>query len=246
MHSNARMSVLAVLGAAPGQPDSRALAIAALVSWLVAEGLGAWMLGSWIASGGPRQQGAGPDSVPRPVIFGHAGLALAGFACWVGFVATGLAVLAWLAIGFLAPAIGLGISTVTLWTPYPAHRAAAGTESPAGPRDDGPDGQGPGHDRAGVGPGDHGTGSDAAAFPGHAPGDDVPGGMITDEMLARALADEALTSRLVEDMLARMLAHPRPAAGRPKLDLAPLIPAAHGILAIATFLLAMLGAVAAL
>ena len=257
MGSNVTISLLAATGTALGRADGRGLAVAALVSWLIAESLGAWMLGRWIASGGPRQQRARPDGVPQPdgvprsVIFGHAGLALAGFACWVSFVVTGSAVPAWLAIGFLTPAIGLGISTVTVWTPYPARSAAAGAQLPAVQRDDGPDGrgpgrEGPGQDSAAARPCDHGTGSDASGSPGHAPGGDVPGGTTADEMLARALADEALTSKLVDDLLARMLARPPSAARRPKLDLAPLIPVAHGILAIATFLLAMLGAVAAL
>ena len=59
------------------------------------------------------------------------------------------------------------------------------------------------------------------------------------------LADEALTSRLVDDLLARMLAEPSPAPHRPRWNLAPLIPAAHGVFAIATFLLATLAAIAA-
>jgi hypothetical protein len=68
--------------------------------------------------------------------------------------------------------------------------------------------------------------------------------MLTEEMLARALRDKALTSRLVDDLLASMLAVPPPAR-RPKWRLAPLIPAAHGLTAMATILLAVLAAVAA-
>jgi hypothetical protein len=200
MGSNVTISVLA---AAPGRAHGRGLAFAALICWLAAESLGAWMLGRWIAGGGQRRGDARPGDVPRPVIFGHAGLAFTGLACWVGFTVTGSVVLAWLAVGVLAPAIGLGISTVTVWTPYPG-------------------------------------------LPADAPGRSVPGGTVTGEALARALADEALTSSLVDDLLARMLARPPPAARRPRPDLAPLIPAAHGVLAIATFLLAMLGAAAAL
>src|SRR6266496_4889041 len=123
--------LLATGGAAPGLAERRALGIATLVSWLITEGLGAYMLGSWIASGGPRQQRARPGGLPRPVIFGHAGLAFTGFVGWVSYLVTGSPALAWLAVGFLAPAVGLGISTVTVWTPYPAHRAGAGADDPS-------------------------------------------------------------------------------------------------------------------
>src|SRR6266487_971350 len=205
---------ISVLAAAAGRADGGGLAFAALICWLAAESLGAWMLARWIASGGQARAGARPGDVPRLVIFGHAGLAFTGFACWVSFLVTVSVVLAWLAVGVLAPAIGLGISTLTVWTPYPADRAAAGRQLPA--------------------------------VPAHPPGCGVPGGTVTSEMLARALADEALASKLVEGLLARMLTRHPAAARRPRLDLAPLIPAAHGVLAIVTFLLAMLSATAGL
>jgi hypothetical protein len=242
--------LLATGGAAPGLADHRALGIATLVSWLITEGLGAYMLGSWIAGGGPRQQRAQPGGLPRPVIFGHAGLAFTGFAGWVSYLVTGSPALAWLAVGFLAPAVGLGISTVTVWTPYPARRGAAGAETPTAPYGDGPDGQRPGGEEPGKeeddGPGDHRIGTGAAAPPtDHPHGDDALAGMLTDEMLAHALSDEALTSRLVDDLLASMRAVPRPAARKQEWHLAPLIPAAHGLTAIATIALAVLAAVAA-
>ncbi len=227
MRSNVTASVLAAMGAAPHRADGRALAVATLVSWLIAEILGVWMLSRWIASGGLRQRRARPDGVPRSVIFGHAGLAITGFACWVSFLVTTSAVLAWLAIGFLALAIGFGTATVTVSTPYPASQER------------------PSQDLADAGPADRSTGSDASAVPDHARSDDAPGGMLTDEMLARALADEALTSRLVDDLLARMLASRPPTARGLTWDLAPLTPAAHGVMAIVTFLLATLSAIAA-
>lgn len=106
------------IGGLPGLPGNHSLALAALVSWLAGEVLGAYMLSSWIAGGGNRVRSA----VSRSVIFGHAGLAFAGLIWWVSFVMTGRAALAWMSIGFLAPAIGLGISTAALWAPYPARR----------------------------------------------------------------------------------------------------------------------------
>jgi hypothetical protein len=226
------MELHAGWGAAPGSGDGRALAFATLASWLLAEGLGAYMLSRWIAAGGTRQNRAKPDGVPLPVVFGHAGLAFTGLAAWASFLVTAVTALAWLAIGFLGLAIGLGISTVTLWAPYPAR--SAGAE--------------PGEKPISGGPGGHTAGREAPIVPqGHAPGDDAPGGIATDEMLARALSDEALTDRLIDDVLVKMFAAPRTpwVAPRPSWDLAPLVPAAHGVFAIATFLLATLAAVAA-
>jgi hypothetical protein len=200
--------LLAAREAAPGLAGSRSLALATLICWLIAETLGAYMLSRWIASHGARWPRAQPGGVPRSVIFGHAGMAFAGFAAWVGFLATGSPAIAWLAICLLVPAIGLGISIVTVWTPYPARRAAAGVQPPTAP---------------------HG---------------DVPAGIGTGESLAGTLSDEALTSRLVDDLLADLLAVP-PSARRPKWHLAPIIPAVHGVAALVTFLLAILAAIAA-
>jgi hypothetical protein len=191
-------------GAAAGLPDKHPLAIATLVSWLIAEAFGAYMLTSWIGGGGHKASGGGgPDVVPRPVIFGHAALAFTGLVLWICFVVTGVVALAWVSVAVLAPAIGLGISTVTLWTPYPARRPAA------------------------------------------EPNQVLTGtlGITSDEMLARALEDEALTAKLVDDLVASVLAKPPPALRRPRLEFAPLIPAVHGLLALSTVALAVLCAV---
>jgi len=184
-------------------PADAHLAVAALISWLLTEGLGAGMFRSWLASGarehgGPARQGG----LPPAVIFGHAGLALCGFVSWVSFLVTGSPVLAWLALGLLAPAIGLGISTVTVWTPFPARQPDVQRRSP-------------------------------------------PAVLVTKEMLDQVLANEALTGKLVDDLLEQMLSGPAPA--RPvsrRWQLAPVIPILHGVLAIATFLLVTLAAIA--
>lgn len=105
------------------------LGLAALASWLLTESLGALMLRNWLASGGARaaraERARDPNAMSVPVLAGHAGLNLAGFACWLCYVLSGAAVFGWLALGFMAPAIGLGISTIAIWTPYPARRAPA-------------------------------------------------------------------------------------------------------------------------
>jgi hypothetical protein len=185
-------------------PDKHALAIFALVDWLLTEAFGAYMLVSWIAKGGIRVPADRPGAVPRWVIFGHAGLAFTGLLAWISFVVTGEPALAWISLGLLAPAIGLGISTVTLWTPYPF---ALPADEPQRPQFDG------------------------------------LLGITSDEMLARVLDDETLTAKLVDELVDSMLTKPAPR--RPRVEFSPLIPAAHGLLALTTILFAVLAAVSA-
>jgi hypothetical protein len=200
----------------------RGLGVAALISWLLAESLGAYMFRSWLTSiragrtssgGSKRRESGAQDTMSPALVLGHASLALAGLVSWVSFLASGQSALAWLAIGLVAPAIGLGISTVTVWTPYPV----------SGPQ---------------------------AHLPAHHQGaqdrEGSPAILVTNEMLDRALADDAMTSKLVDDLVERMLAEPtlrEPVSRRWRL--APVIPILHGILALATFLLTVLAAIAA-
>jgi hypothetical protein len=184
--------------------SSHSLALAALGTWLAAEILGAFMLRNWVTSGAARQRHEHPEGMSLPVLLGHAGLNLAGLSCWVGFVATRSAIPAWLGICLMVPAIGLGISTVSVWTPYPVTRRVTGR-----PADE-----------------QHGT----RAIPDHE--------------LARSLDDEAAARRLIDELLARNLAE-ESAPRVPRLDPRAVIPLAHGVLAIATFLLAVLAAIGA-
>src|SRR5487761_373878 len=82
---------------------------ATLISWLVTASLGAFMLRTWLARGGLRSERAKAGGLPPPLIFGHAAAALTGL-------------LAWAAVALLMVAVGLGLCTVTLWTPYPARK----------------------------------------------------------------------------------------------------------------------------
>jgi hypothetical protein len=68
------------------------------------------------------------------------------------------------------------------------------------------------------------------------------GDELTDEMLNRALTDDVLLGQLVDDVVASVRATPPGAAGGARRHLVTIIPAAHGIAAIATFLLAVLTA----
>jgi hypothetical protein len=184
----------------------RALAVATLVTWLITDSLGGYMLKSWISSGAARRRPAQSGGMSLPVLLGHAGLAFTGLVCWLSFLVSSAPVAGLLAIGLLAPAIGLGISTVTVWTPYPVRRDS----SPVGQRDDGSP------------------------------------GVLPDELVERALDDEELTSRLVDDLLDRNLTGSAAEGRTPRADLRAIVPLAHGLLAITTFLLATLALVAAL
>jgi hypothetical protein len=197
--------------AAPG----RTLAFATLGTWLFDAVSGGYMLRTWIARGGLRRQRASDRLAPR-VVFGHFGLASTGLLVWVSYLATRWIALAWLAVGLLMVVIGLGVSTVTVWTPFPAHRAGTGTG-----------------DHAGGGP------DDDALTP---PAEGALTGELTDELLNRALTDDVLLSRLVEDVVARSRAGPSMAARRHRAPVTALIPASHGVAAITTMVLAVLTA----
>jgi hypothetical protein len=188
-------------------PSGHALPLYALGSWLLTELLGAFMVRSWIAGGGiraARQRPARSDAMSLPVLAGHAGLNLIGLTLWICFVFSGATALAWLALAFMAPAIGLGISTLAIWTPYPGGRGE--------------------------------TAPEPAKLP-------VQPAVMREEELKLRLADEELAAQLVEELLNRNFAR---AATRPvNWSLRPLIPVGHGVLAIATFLLAVLAAIAA-
>jgi hypothetical protein len=95
------------------------MAIAAMIAWILTASIGAYMLRTWVTRGGLRRQRATGAGVPPAVVFGHASAALTGLLIWLGFVDTGLDLLAWLGVAVVAGAIALGVCTVTLWTPYP-------------------------------------------------------------------------------------------------------------------------------
>jgi hypothetical protein len=216
-----RMPSTAAAASAAAAAPSRGLAFATLGTWLLDAVSGGYMLRTWIVRGGLRRQRASDGLAPR-VVFGHFGLASTGLLLWAGYLASRWIVLAWLAVGLLTLVIGLGVSTVTVWTPFPAHRPDAAGEAGAG-----------------EGPGGHGGG------PFGGPAEDALTGALTDEVLKRALTDEVLLRQLVEDVVIQARAGPRQAPKRHRAHLANLIPAGHGVAAMATILLAALTAAGA-
>lgn len=93
---------------------------ATLITWAVTAGFGGYMLRTWVARGGLHRERARKGGLPPQLIFGHATLALTGLVLWASFTASGARALAWLGIACMMVAVGMGLSTVTLWTPYPA------------------------------------------------------------------------------------------------------------------------------
>src|SRR5690349_1377095 len=165
------------------------MAVAALVSWLLAGSAGIYMFGTWLSHGGPGHQRARSDGLPPAVIFTHLGIGALGFAAWVSYLVTGWDWLAWTGVGLLMPGIGLGICTVTLWAPYPA-----------------PPGRG-------VPVTDDADPAGAAPVSGMlaAPPENAIGNRVTDEALASALSSEALAGRLINDLLADLPGQQPPA-----------------------------------
>jgi hypothetical protein len=200
--------------------------VATLVSWLVTASLGGFMLRTWLARGGLHRARAAAGGLPPQLIFGHAAAALTGLVIWIAFLASGLRPLAWAAVGLLMAAIGLGLCTVTLWTPYPARRPRAAADIHEGEwpyrQDHGPGAGWPAEHRPAPGGTGGGTAGGTAAD-----SDDAPVIEVTDEMIARLLAEPVRARR----------SH----AVRP--DPAVLVPVAHGFAAIGTFVLAVMSAI---
>jgi hypothetical protein len=202
-----------------------ALGLATLLSWIFTAGIGAYMLRSLVAHGALRRQRTVRDGLSPRVLYGHFSLALSGLVVWAAFMATGWGPLAWVAVALLTPAIGLGICTVTLWTPYPR---------PGGELAPGPAGPGQPDRRA--------RGSQSAVlFP--PPVHDAVRGRLTDATLARALTDEALAARLIDEVIASLPADGTKPARKPRVYPAAVIPFGHGLGALATFVMAVVTAI---
>jgi hypothetical protein len=215
-----RASRAASLPAATHVPG---LAFVTLTVWLIAGAAGLYMFRSWLGHGGLRHQRSRTDGLPPAVIFTHFGLGAIGLAAWIGYLVTGWDALAWTAVGLLMPGIGLGICTVTLWTPFPT---PAEPGPPFPPDDAGPGGAGPA------------TGMLAT------PTEDAIAGQVSNEALAKTLSSEALTGRMINEMLAGLPQQQVPQR-RSRRHLAPLIPAGHGLAAMLTFVLAVVTAISA-
>jgi hypothetical protein len=224
--------VATVPTAAPSAHNG-ALGLATFLSWILTAGIGGYMLRSLVTHGALRRQRSVRDGLSPRVLYGHFSLALAGLGVWAVFLGTGWGPLAWVAVALLMPAIGLGICTVTLWTPYPrpAGDPAQGTGDPGQPGQPGD----PGHGRPAGG--SHGP----ALFP--PPAHDAVRGRLTDATLARALTDEALAARLIDEVIASLPAEASKRSRKTRVYPAAVIPFGHGLAALATFVMAVVTAI---
>jgi hypothetical protein len=105
------------------------LGFVTLITWLFTVGIGIYMLARVVGRDGLRKQRSVRGGLHPGVLVGHFSLAITGLLVWGGYLATGWAALAWSAVGLLMPGFGLGVCTVTLWTPYPS--PAAGPDGTA-------------------------------------------------------------------------------------------------------------------
>jgi hypothetical protein len=103
--------------------------IAALITWLITAAGGFYLLGTWLARGGVRQQQAGTTRFRAPVIFGHFLLAAAGLVVWIIYVAVDKTALAWAAFIILLPVALLGFTMFARW--IGVYRGAGGGTAPA-------------------------------------------------------------------------------------------------------------------
>ncbi|MCW2948266.1 MAG: hypothetical protein JWR24_4983 [Actinoallomurus sp.] len=102
------------------------MSIAALITWLITALGGFYMLGTWLAHGGVRQQRTGTTRFPAPVIFGHFLLAAAGLIVWIIYVFADKTALAWAAFIILLPVALLGFTMLARWIPVYRARTNAG------------------------------------------------------------------------------------------------------------------------
>jgi hypothetical protein len=244
---------VATVATAASSAHGGALGLATLVSWVFTASFGAYMLRSLVAHGALRRQRSVRDGLSPRVLYGHFSLALTGLVAWAAFLASGWIPLSWVAVALLAPAIGLGICTVTLWTPYPRPAGEPGQapEHPGMPGPGTPDPRTPGPSAPGsYAPGPSAPGSYDGRRAGDPPGPalsppahDPVRGRVTDKTLARALTDEALAARLVDEVIDSLPADGSRPPRKPRVYPVAVIPLGHGLGAIATFVMAVVTAV---
>jgi len=198
-------------------PTGRTLDIATLVTWLAAEALGAFMVRSWVAGGGARAARQRPPGADV--------MSLPVLVAHAGLNV--LALLCWMifVVAHAKPAAWLALVLLAPAIGLGISTVTIWTPYP-GPR--------PQRRRA---ESQRQAPAGAGGLPARGPG------VLPDHEVKRALEDEARSRKLVDELLARNLA-PQPAR-TVGWNLRPLIPAGHGILAIATFVLAVLAVIAA-
>jgi hypothetical protein len=108
------------------------MSIAALITWLITALGGFYLLGTWLARGGVRQQQTKTTRFPAPVIFGHFLLAAAGLVVWIIYVVADTKALAWAAFIILLPVALVGFTMLARWIPVYRARTPTHTVSVVG------------------------------------------------------------------------------------------------------------------
>jgi hypothetical protein len=135
------------------------MAVAALVTWILTAGLGLYMFAIWLIEDDGSEDGRSYRRLRAPVVFGHAGLAVAGLGVWFVSIYVHLNILGWITVLILAVVATLGVFMFTRW--IPVHQMAS--PRPALPA------------RQEIGLGSRRSGADSAAAPEDIPGGPIPG-----------------------------------------------------------------------
>ena len=90
------------------------MSIAALITWLIAAGFGAFMVRIWVSHGGLQRTGAATNFPPARV-FSHLGLAVVGLIVWIVYLVTDMEILAWIAVADLVLVALLGGLLARRW-----------------------------------------------------------------------------------------------------------------------------------
>jgi hypothetical protein len=96
------------------------MTVAALVTWLLTAGLGLYMFAIWLIEDDGSVERTSYRRLRAPVVFGHAGLAVAGLGVWFVYIYVNLSRLAWITILILLLIASLGAFMFTRW--IPVHR----------------------------------------------------------------------------------------------------------------------------
>jgi hypothetical protein len=96
--------------------------------WCLTAVAGSCLLAARLRHGGLRGQATRITVFPVALLFGHPLLALAGLACWAGYLVTGMAALAWLGFGLLCATVVLGFAMFTRWLVGRGGRHARGAD----------------------------------------------------------------------------------------------------------------------
>jgi hypothetical protein len=105
-----------------GGVSELAAQVGALLAWLAAAASGGLVLARWLRAGGSPLRGTA-TAAPPAAILGHVSGGLLGLLLWAVFMLGGWAVLAWIALGLLAPVAGVGMAVLVLGLPSPGRTA---------------------------------------------------------------------------------------------------------------------------